>query len=220
MLADQPVPVRLAQRLPPLVDLFGRGARRRHRNRPRLGRHLHPVVGLIHGGGEMLIHLRRLRQHLLERLRQDRRVMDVLREVESGCGLHRSGCRVDDQPEIAGGVKHLLQVVLDDLHVGGSRIGRPRGRQRRVGVLEQRLAGVLDRLLGFLGAGARPVGERRQAVGGVGGDRARVRAASPTVRTAPGSQRSTSSTVSDMTVYRLVGSSAAMARWLSASVSA
>ena len=48
---------------------------------------------------------------------------------------------------------------------------------------------------------------------------ARVRAASPTVRTAPGSQRCTSSTVNDMG-YRLVGSSEVIARWLSASVSA
>ena len=32
MLANQSVPVRLAQRLPPLLDLFGGGAGRRHRH--------------------------------------------------------------------------------------------------------------------------------------------------------------------------------------------
>ena len=170
MLADQPFADRRAQRLPPLVDLLGRGARRRHRNRPCIGRHLHPVVGPVHRGGEFLVDLGRLRQNLLERLREYVGVVIVLWKVRSGSGAHRAACGVDDQPEIAGGVKHVPQVVFDDLDIGSRRIGGPCRRQRRVGVLEQRLAGFLECLLGLLGAGSRPVGKRRQAVGGVDGD--------------------------------------------------
>jgi hypothetical protein len=165
---DEPLTVLLAQRLPPLLDVLGGGTRRWQRYRPRLGRHVDDVIGPVHRSGQLLIDRIRLRQNPLDRLLQHLRVMPIVgRGHASKHGTDRARHRIDHHAAVAGHVQHLLEVVLDDLDVDRRCIGRARRRQCCVGVPHQRLTGLLERLLGFLGAGTRPVREFRQLVGGV-----------------------------------------------------